>query len=369
MLAAALPLPTPSAALTPALRVAPPAADAPAPAASLDARTEALHALGHNAFWLAAAGAMSLVNRALRPGVAGLSLADFRALHRRLQSLLDEDRRNAASGRYPRSLLGAVPWGRYLRALPAALADAPAVLARGRAGRTDELPAGVDLAALPEYYRRTFHWQTDGWLSAHSARVYDLQVEVLFGGVADVMRRMMLPPLAPALRAAARPEVLDLACGTGHFLRQLRLAHPEARAVGLDLSAHYLDEARRVLGPDALLVAGAAERAPFADGRFQAVTSSFLFHELPRDVRRAVVAEAWRVLAPGGRFVVCDSAQLHEGADIAGGLSAFARLYHEPYYDDYLRDPLEALLAEAGFRVVASRAAGVSKVVVGVKLA
>jgi hypothetical protein len=77
--------------------------------------------------------------------------------------------------------------------------------------------------------------------------------------------------------------------------------------------------------------------------------------------------EAWRVLAPGGRFVVCDSAQLVDSADIADALYSFPATYHEPYYKRYLRDDLAAVMRETGFELEASAPHLVSKVVVGRK--
>ena len=96
-------------------------------------------------------------------------------------------------------------------------------------------------------------------------------------------------------------------------------------------------------------------------------TSVFLFHELPADARRRVMREAWRVLKPGGRFVVCDSAQLADSADIADALYSFPATYHEPYYKSYLRDDLAAVMDECGFEVETSVPHLVSKVVVGRK--
>jgi len=86
--------------------------------------------------------------------------------------------------------------------------------------RHDDLPAHVDRSRYPRYYLRTFHWQTDGWLSDRSARLYDPSVEFLFAGTADVMRRMAIPPLVEAVRGQARPRVLDVACAR-RFLLQL----------------------------------------------------------------------------------------------------------------------------------------------------
>ncbi len=112
------------------------------------------------------------------------------------------------------------------------------------------------------------------------------------------------------------------------------------------------------------LVADNAEAMPFADQTFDAVTSVFLFHELPSDVRRNVMREALRVVRPGGLFAVIDSAQRDDSPEIMWFLEQFPVLYHEPYYKGYLSDPLPQALAEVGFEIVADRPAFVSRVVI-----
>jgi ubiquinone/menaquinone biosynthesis C-methylase UbiE len=309
-----------------------------------------------------------LWSQLLTPGRTRVPAATVRALQRRYDALLERDFDNVRRGYYPRELLYQIPVLGYLRRMPAALLDAPRFLVRSFRGRHDDLPPGVDRSRYPRYYLRTFHWQTDGWLSERSARLYDVAVEVLFGGTADVMRRMAIPPVVDGVRTVSRPRILDIACGTGRFLHQLHRALPNAKLYGLDMSGPYLLEASALLaGSDASFVAENAEAMPFADGQFDAVTSVFLFHELPSDARRRVMREAWRVLAPGGRLVVCDSAQLSDSGDLGPVLHAFPAAYHEPYYKGYLRDDLAAVMRECGFEVESSTPHLVSKVVVGVK--
>lgn len=290
------------------------------------------------------------------------------ALQRRYDALLERDLDNVARGYYPRELLYQIPFLGYLRRVPEALFDVPRFLVRSYLGRHDELPGDIDRERYPAYYLRTFHWQTDGWLSERSARLYDAGVEFLFGGTADVMRRMAIPPVVDAVRDTPRPRILDLGCGTARFLLQLSRALPGAKLYGLDMSAPYLLEASALLaGTDASFLAENAEAMPLADAQFHAVTSVYLFHELPADARRRVMREAWRVLVPGGRVVVCDSAQLAESAELAPVLRAFPAAYHEPYYKSYLRDDLAAIMRECGFEVESSAPHLVSKVVVGRK--
>lgn len=288
-------------------------------------------------------------------------------LVRRFKALLDADLSNVEAGYYPRELLLQFPFRRYLSQAPTQFVDLPRIASRRKANRWRDLPQDVDLSQFPPYYRRNFHWQTDGWLSRRSARTYDLEVEMLFGGTADIMRRMAIPPLVDAVADRARPRILDVACGTGRFLLQLARALPSARLTGLDLSAYYVKEAAEVLAdvPDVSLVVENAEKMPFRDGSFDAVSSVFLFHELPRATRRVVLKDMARVAGPGGAIVVCDSAQANDSEVLLPALQGFAQTYHEPFYLDYIQDPLERAFEEAGIEVLFSEPHSVSKVVVG----
>jgi ubiquinone/menaquinone biosynthesis C-methylase UbiE len=307
---------------------------------------------------------------ALDPGAPPPSAAAIREIERRYRELLERDLENVRRGFYPRQLLHQFPFLEYVAQAPSVLFDMPRVLLRRHRGRFRDLPARVDRRDYPKYYLRTFHWQTDGWLSDRSARLYDASVEFLFGGTADVMRRMAIPPVVDGVARLRKPRVLDVACGTGRFLSQLGAALPNAKLYGLDLSPHYLKRARTVLSgsADVSLAVDNAESLPFADAFFDAVTSVFLFHELPSDARRNVAAEAWRVLKTGGRLVVCDSAQLSDSGALEDFLEFFHRSYHEPYYKGYLRDDLATMLAETGFEVEESAPWLVSKVVVARKV-
>jgi ubiquinone/menaquinone biosynthesis C-methylase UbiE len=122
------------------------------------------------------------------------------------------------------------------------------------------------------------------------------------------------------------------------------------RLKGLDLSRPYLDEAGRKLRGlrGAELIEAAAERMPLDSASADIVTSTFLFHELPPEVRRAVTAEIARVLKPGGMFVFLDSLQIGDRPGWDGLIEAFPERFHEPYYRHYAVDDLEAMFTAAG---------------------
>ncbi len=294
------------------------------------------------------------------------SAAAERAVLDGYRELMRRDLGNVEEGLYPASLLFQLPWREYLKRAPALAADVPRSMLRMRRKAWRDLPAGVDLRRFPRYFRRNFHWQTDGYFSRRSAAIYDLAVEFLFLGTADVMRRQIIPHVTREVRRdGERLRLLDVACGTGRTLAQLAAAHPRLGYYGLDLSPWYLDHARDVLAGVAnlSLVADNAERMPFRDGFFDVVTSVHLLHELPPEARTNVYREMWRVLRPGGLLVVEDSAQLSDGAELGVMLDRFSRDFHEPYHAGYLRDDIAAALRAEGFVIEASELHFVAKVV------
>lgn len=292
----------------------------------------------------------------------------LREVRRRFAALLEQDLANVEHGIYPRSLPFQVPLARYAKQLPRLARDFPRIVRRSRLRHHADLPNGLPLERYPAYFRRNFHWQTDGYLSRRSAELYDVGVELLFLGTADVMRRQIIPPIVSFLSERSGPSsrLLDVACGTGRTLLQLSRALPDARLYGLDLSPYYVQAARELLDEvaDVSLVVENAEQMPFSDQWFDVVTSVHLFHELPRGVRRNVLAEMYRVLKPGGLLVIEDSAQYVDAGPVAFFLERFSEEFHEPFHRDYLRDDLSEVLAQAGFRVLSSAPCYVAKIVV-----
>jgi len=276
--------------------------------------------------------------------------------------LFSRDWRDAEAGVYPSELLFENAWEELPRHYAALWSDRLDALQRQRAGRFREFDSRIATELYPNYYLQNFHGQTDGYLSDRSAEIYDLQVDLLFNGTADAMRRRVLAPLKLGLREAFREiaphqiQVLDVACGTGRTLRGMRAALPQASLHGLDLSHPYLQRADRLLrplpAPAVQLLQGNAEQLPYRDCMFQGLTCVFATHELPGPVRQKCFAEMFRVLQPGGIAIICDSTQLQDVPPaLASIIADFPLMVHEPYFRDYLKDNLEVRLATAGFVV------------------
>jgi len=301
------------------------------------------------------------------PELSGRTMPDRRRLVADLWHLIEADWRNIEAGIYaaPEDWQGSPLTG--LRRAVDFFADLRAVEARRHGGAAEALLPEAE--RYPAYYRRKFHFQSDGYLSEASAERYDHQVEVLFGGGAAAMRRQALVPLREALQrpmaqGGRGARLLDIGCGTGAFLREVKRNHPRLGVTGLDLSVPYLALARRRLRPwsRVALIEAAAEAMPFAAGEFDIVTCLYLFHELPAPVRRAVVAEIRRVLKPGGMLILVDSVQTGDEPDYDALLDYFPFAFHEPYYAGYLTEDLDRLM-RPGFIPVQRSLAYFSKVV------
>ncbi|HET9929201.1 MAG TPA: class I SAM-dependent methyltransferase [Polyangiaceae bacterium] len=304
--------------------------------------------------------------RPLLPPREKPSRRDLAFLRRRFSRLLARDLENVRAGLYPEELLFSLPVREYLSGLPALAVEVARMARRARSGEVRDLPEEVNLADYPPYFRRNFHWQTDGYLSRRSAELYDLSVEFLFLGAADVMRRQTLPAVTRFLRKnPGQQRILDVACGTGRLLYQLSLAHPTHAYTGLDLSPFYIERARELLSAKPVsLVNGNAETLPFGENSYDAITSVFLFHELPVRARRNVLAEMRRVLRRDGLLVIEDAAQLADSPELRVFLENFGKDMNEPFFLDYLNETLEPMLEEAGFKVESVTPAFLSKVIV-----
>lgn len=240
----------------------------------------------------------------------------------------------------------------HLARVRAMFADLPGAYARRADKDAGSVRAEAAAVGVPDYYAQDFHFQTGGYLTEGSARLYDVQVETLFMGSAGAMRRSALSPIADFMRGRDQRKavLVDVACGTGRFLRQARLTYPAMTLKGIDLSRPYLDEAARQLRGlrGAALIEAAAEQMPLADASADIVTSIFLYHELPPPVRRQVTAEIARVLKPGGLLVFIDSLQMGDKPGWDGLLEAFPHRFHEPYYRHYSTDDLDGMFEAAG---------------------
>lgn len=159
-------------------------------------------------------------------------------------------------------------------------------------------------------------------------------------------RRGMLDAadLQPGMR------VLDVGCGTGSLVVELKRTRPDLEVTGLDPDPLALSRTRRKLERAGLAVRldeGFADQLPYADASFDRVFSSFMFHHLDRAVKEGMLREVRRVLAADGALHLVDfGGESHDQG-------FFARFIHS---HEELKDNFGAtipmLMREAGFGAV-----------------
>lgn len=161
------------------------------------------------------------------------------------------------------------------------------------------------------------------------ARDYDAmdhtQVNAQFA--ADMLAAADHAGLLPAPRGQAWLDCLDLGTGTAQIPIEVCRRHPRVRIVAVDLAAHML-----YLGRSNVELAGLRERIrleradakalPYADHSFAAVISNSIVHHIPEP--RHVLAEAVRVVRPGGLLFVRDLLRPESEAEVQRLVATYA---------------------------------------------
>lgn len=154
--------------------------------------------------------------------------------------------------------------------------------------------------------------------------------------------------LLDAAGVTAGTRLLDVGCGTGELLADA--AARGAAVAGADVAPGMVTRARRA-APGADLRVADAEDLPWPDGAFAVVAAVTVLHLA--DDPAAAVAEAARVLAPGGLLAVCGWAERDRCELDAVEAALAADDGDEPGPEGPLRreEPVRALLAGAGLAV------------------
>jgi SAM-dependent methyltransferase len=207
-------------------------------------------------------------------------------------------------------------------------------------------------------YLREYHLQPGGYHEDELAGfIYHYGTKIFWLGHNDQdQAKAAIVDTVPVPSDAQVNRVLELGCSVGQSTTAFKERFPEAEVWGVDLAAPVLqcaDARAQRLGVDVRFAQQPAEALEFADGTFDLVFASLLFHEVPVATGEQIVREAARVLRPGGLLVVNDLNPLALGA---GSWSRYDRWWDtfqncEPYELDFLESDFVGALS-ASFAAV-----------------
>jgi len=208
-------------------------------------------------------------------------------------------------------------------------------------------PSDVDPkpSSIPQYLERNYWW---AYVHPRAVRVFErrwLVNLILFGNYAR-LRDAALDEIG----SQAGGRTLQIACVYGDLTPRLRrhLAD-DGRLDVIDVLPAQLDNLRRKLPPDPRisLVLRDSAALGYADRSFDRVLVFFLLHEQPERVRRRTLAEALRVVKPGGKVILIDYHRPHRWNPLYLPLSAVLR-WLEPDALDLWRHDLDHYLPAGG---------------------
>lgn len=179
-----------------------------------------------------------------------------------------------------------------------------------------------DAVSIPGYLRDTYWW---AYVDPRAVRLFERQwlVNLILWGNFGRLRDAALTSLGGVLEG----RTLQIACVYGDLTAMLaqRIA-PHGTLDVVDVLPVQLDNLAKKLPPGARvgLIHADSTRLGIASRQYDRALLFFLLHEQPERARRATLAEALRVVRPGGRVVIID--------------------YHRPYRTNPLYWPMALIL-------------------------
>ena len=229
----------------------------------------------------------------------------------------------------------------------------------------------------PAYYRARFHAYEQGnlcWQAAAEAEQATDAMALRVWPDDDLTPAQAQTRLRDAIHAAFQPllqdpirRVVDLGCSVGVSTQALAIwlnqradaaGFDRPTVIGLDLSPDMLAVAR-VRDSQGLVAEwchGAAESTGFESGSVDLISLQFVCHELPQQATHAVLAEAGRLLRPGGVLVMVDQDPASSVLQRLPAPVATLLKSTEPYIEQYFALDMPAALQQAGFRDQSIRA-------------
>lgn len=253
-------------------------------------------------------------------------------------------------------------WSSVTQAVEVALPDLTQTFADMGAA-IGSLKLDPDLA-IPKYAKAIdIHCMPGGYSSdlgpsdVAAGAVYDRGVYLYMSGLMgpnnDGVGQLSARYLKARFPDKAPKRILEMGCGVGHSTLPYRDVFPNAEIIAIDVGPallRYAHARANSMGKAVDFVQANAEATPWPDGHFDLVTSHIFLHETSGVALPAVLAESYRLLAPGGLMAHIDQPRF-VGLDPYQSFMQENETYYnnEPFWTAYRKLDLDALAVKAGF--------------------
>ncbi len=208
-------------------------------------------------------------------------------------------------------------------------------------------PAYADVAWI---HRTTGGWDGHDYQGfIHGELIHREYVARTYPGDIFAQRRQILS----VLPRRDYGRIFEIGTSSGHYTMQLAAEFPQAEIWGCDTSVRMLEQAQRAANERGLhwrLFTGSGEATGLPDACVDLVTSYIVLHEIPVEATRAQMAEAFRLLRPGGDLLFTDVSR-YAALDKRGVRWAEYNAVNggEPFWREAASLDLGAAAREAGF--------------------
>ncbi|HJV83429.1 rhodoquinone biosynthesis methyltransferase RquA [Noviherbaspirillum sp.] len=194
---------------------------------------------------------------------------------------------------------------------------------------------------VPAYLQKIYWW---AYVHPNAVKVFEREwlVNLILFGNYSALRDKALDEIGHD----AKGSTLQVACAYGDLTPRLReRIADDGKLHVIDVLPIQLENLKRKLPADmrVSLIQRDSAALGFADASYERVLVFFLLHEQPEDVRRRTLAEACRVVKPGGKVIVVDYHGPDNWNPVRHPLRALLKRL-EPYADDLWKNELETYL-------------------------
>lgn len=204
----------------------------------------------------------------------------------------------------------------------------------------DKTPVRV---SVPAYLQKIYWW---AYVHPNAIKVFEREwlVNLILFGNYDGLRDAALEDVG----TQAEGKTLQVACAYGDLTPKLReRIADDGQLHVIDVLPIQLENLKRKLPPDRRISLYQRDSAALglADASYERALVFFLLHEQPEAVRRRTLAEACRVVKPGGKVIIVDYHGPDDWNPVRHPLRALLRRL-EPYADDLWKNEITSYLPE-----------------------